>query len=268
MTASADKALLPDYVRRVPVGRYRDLNPITKLTLAAAGAIVAFGVRGWTGPAVAFVVVVLSGLLAGSMRRMALFALASLPLVLSILAVNTFLYPGAHDTIARIGPLSPTWTGATAALQATLRVVAFGLSAALFALTTPIDDLLTELERRGVGRRWSFVVGAALGAVPRTVERAREVTDAQRARGMDTEGGPVGRVRGLVPLIGPVVFGALAEVEERAMALEGRAFTAPGRRTILRALPDSPRQRAGRWLILVGSVAAVAGSLAGLGRLP
>lgn len=244
------------------------MNPITKLTLAAAGAIVAFGVRGWTGPAVTFVVVVLSGLLAGSMRRMALFALASLPLVLSILAVNTFLYPGAHDTIARIGPLSPTWTGATAALQATLRVVAFGMSAALFVLTTPIDDLLAELERRGLGRRWAFVVGAGLGAIPRTVERAREVTDAQRARGLDTEGGPVGRVRGLVPLLGPVVFGALAEVEERAMALEGRAFTAPGRCTILRALPDSPRQRAGRWLLLVGSVATVAFSLAGLGRLP
>ena len=268
VAAEAEDALLPGFVRRIPVGRYRALNPMTKVTLAVVGAIVAFGVRGWTGPAVVFAVVVLSAWTAGVLRRMAPFALATLPLVASILTVNTFLYPNAHDTIARLGPLAPTWTGATAAVQATLRVVAFGLSAALFALTTPVDDLLVELERRGLGRRGAFIVGSALGAVPRTLERAREVADAQRARGMDTEGGLWRRFRGLVPLIGPVLFGALAEVEERTMALEARAFTAPGRRTILRALPDSGWQRTGRWLLLVGSLAAVAVTLAAPGRLP
>jgi hypothetical protein len=52
------------------------------------------------------------------------------------------------------------------------------------------------------------------------------------------------------------------------MALEARAFTAPGRRTILRALPDSGWQRAARWLLLVGSIAAVVVSLAGVVKLP
>jgi energy-coupling factor transport system permease protein len=268
VAAEAEEALLPEWVRRIPAGRYRALNPMTKVTLAGVGAIVAFGVRGWTGPAVVFVVVVLSAWTAGVLRRMAPFALATLPLVASILLVNTFLYPNAHDAIASLGPLSPTWTGATAAAQATLRVVAFGLSAAVFALTTPVDDLLVELERRGLGRRGAFVVGSALGAVPRTIERAREVADAQRARGMDTEGGPWRRFRGLVPLIGPVLFGALAEVEERTMALEARAFTAPGRRTILRALPDSGWQRTGRWLLLVGSLVTVAATVATPVRLP
>jgi energy-coupling factor transport system permease protein len=265
---ATEAVALPDYIRRIPAGAFRGLNPVTKLVFAAACAIVAFGVRGWTGPAVVFAAVVVCGALSGSLRRMALFSLASLPLIASILVVNTFLYPGAHDQLARIGPLTATWTGATVALQATLRVVAFGLSAALFALTTAIDDLLVELERRGLGRRGAYVVGSALGAVPLTLERAREVADAQRARGLDTEGGPIRRARGLLPLIGPVVFGALGEVEERAMALEARAFTAPGRRTLLRALPDSSRQRLMRWLLLVGSVMAVAASLALPGRLP
>jgi len=268
VVAEAEEAHLPEFVRRIPVGPYRALNPVTKATLAVVAAILAFGVRGWTGPAVVLVVVVSCAWTAGVLRRMAPFALATLPLVASILVVNTFLYPGAHDTIAKLGPLSPTWTGATTALQATLRVVAFGFSAALFALTTPVDDLLVELERRGLGRRGAFVVGSALGAVPSTLERAREVADAQRARGMETEGGLWRRFRGLVPLIGPVLFGALAEVEERTMALEARAFTAPGRRTILRALPDSGRQRAARWLLFVGSVVAVVVTLATPVRLP
>jgi energy-coupling factor transport system permease protein len=266
--SQADSSVLPDFVRRIPVRPYLALHPVTKATLAMVGAIVAFGVRGWTGPAVVFVAVVVSGAVAGVLRRTLPFALATIPLVASILVVNTFLYPNAKDAIVTIGPLTPTWTGAAAALQATLRVVAFGLSAAVFALTTPIDDLLVELERRGLGRRGAFVVGSALGSIPRTVERAREVTDAQRARGMDTEGGLPRRFRGLVPLIGPVVFGALAEVEERTMALEARAFTAPGRRTLLRKLPDSRPQRLARWALLVGSMCLVGVSLTGVVKLP
>jgi energy-coupling factor transport system permease protein len=267
--AAAESApILPDQIRRLPSGPYLSLNPVTKLTFAAVGAIVAFGVRGWTGPGVVFASFFACAAAAGVLRRMAPFVLATIPLLASILLVNTFLYPNARDVIARIGPLEPTWTGATAALQATLRVMAFGLSAAVFALTTPTDDLLTELERRGLGRRGAYVVGSALGAVPRTVERAREVVDAQRARGLDTEGSLWLRFRGIVPLAGPVVFGALSEVEERTMALEARAFAAPGRRTQLRALPDSGRQRFLRWALLAASIGLVAASLAGAVKLP
>jgi energy-coupling factor transport system permease protein len=259
---------LPGYVRRIPRGAYLSLNPVTKLSLAGVGAIGALVIRGWTGPLAVLALVLLSGAAARVLRRLVPFALAAVPLVFSILAVNTFLYPGAHDAIVRWGPLAPTWTGAQAALQATLRVIAFGLSAALFALTTPIDDLLVELERRGLGRRGSFVVGAAMTAVPRTLQRARDVAEAQRARGLDTEGGPLRRARGLLPLAGPVVLGSLSEVEERTMALEARAFSAPGRRTPLRRLPDSGRQRLFRWAALLATAGAAGLSLAGVVRLP
>jgi energy-coupling factor transport system permease protein len=196
------------------------------------------------------------------------FVLATIPLVASILLVNTFLFPGATDTIVRIGPLAPTWTGLTAALQATLRVVAFALSVAVFSLTTPTDDLLSDLERRGLGRRGVFVIGAAISTVPRMIERAAEIVDAQRARGLDTQGGPIRRARGVVPLAGPMIASALSEVEERTMALEARAFSAPGRRSVLRTLPDSGAQRALRWGLAVLAVAVVVGSVTGRIGLP
>jgi len=259
---------LPDYVRRLPSGLYRSLSPLTKLTIAAAEAVVALGVRGWTGPLVVLACVLASAAVASVLRRIVPFALAALPLVASILLVNTFLYPNAHDEIGRFGPLAPTWTGATAALQATLRVVSFGLSAAVFALTTPTNDLLVDLERRGLGRRGSYVVGSALEAVPRTVGRAREVAEAQRARGLDTQGSIRRRIGGILPVVGPVVFGALSEVEQRTMALEARGFTAPGPRTQLRALPDSRLQKLSRWTLLGLSLAAAAISVTGAVTVP
>lgn len=223
----------------------------------------AFVVRGWSGPIVVLALVLATGAISGVGRRVLPFVLATFPLVISILLVNTFLFPGATDRIFVVGPLEPTWTGLTAALQATLRVVAFALSVAVFSLTTPTDDLLSDLERRGLGRRGIFVIGAAIRMVPRILERASEIIDAQRARGLDTEGSPWHRIRGVLPLAGPMISSALSEVEERTMALEARAFSAPGRRTTIRQVPDGPSQRILRWAIGLGVLAAVVGTVAG-----
>jgi energy-coupling factor transport system permease protein len=260
---------LPPYVARPPEGFYRSLNPTTKLVISFAEAVCAFVVRGWTGPVVVLVLVVASALAARVGRSLIPFALATIPLTISILLVNTFLYPGATDRIVSLGPLGPTWTGLAAAVQATLRVVSFALSVAVLGLTTLPDHLVSDLERRGLGRRAIFVIGATIRMVPRMAERANEITEAQRARALDTQGGLGARARGVLPLAGPLVFGALTDVEERTMALEARGFSAPGRRTVLRAFPDSAAQRSLRWVLFVGTLAVIVLSVTGrLAALP
>jgi energy-coupling factor transport system permease protein len=264
MTASP----LPEYVRQRATGVYRDLNPTTKLVVAFATAAVAFGVRGWTGPLAMLAVVAVTAVAGRVGRSMFPFVLATIPLVASILIVNALYYPGATDVIVDLGPVALTGTGLTAALQATLRVVAFALSVAVFSLTTSTEDLLSDLERRGHGRRGIFIVGSAIGTIPRMIERAAEITESQRARGLDTQGSPWRRIRGIVPLAGPMISSSLSEVEERSMALEARAFTAPTRRVVLRDPPDSPVQRLVRWVVVTGAVGVVVGSVSGIVRLP
>jgi energy-coupling factor transport system permease protein len=187
---------------------------------------------------------------AGRLRRLAVAALALLPVALSSLVVNTLLPAGGG--------------GAATAAAALLRLLGATLPPTLLFATTPVGDLLADLEARGLGRRAAFVLGAALAAVPRTQARAADVIEAQRARGLDTEGSWRRRAGGVVPLVAPLVIGSLAEVEERALALEVRAFGAPGRRTVLRPQPDSGRQRLLRWslgLLLAVGLAARAAAL-------
>jgi energy-coupling factor transport system permease protein len=205
---------------------------------------------------------------AGVLPGLATLALVTLPLLLSILLINTFLFPGATDVITRIGPLAPTWSGLSFAVAIGLRLLAISLAIGLAYLTTATDDLLADLERRRVGRRAVFVVGAALQTVPRTLTRAGEIIDSQRARGLDTEGRPWRRVRGLGPLVGPVILGALSEVEEQTMALEARAFSARGRRTLLRVPPDDGAQRVARYALVLAVVALAVATRAGVLRLP
>ncbi len=259
----------PAFVGRAQPGPYRSLNPATKLVIAVAEAIIAFGIRGWTGPLVVLGILIVTGTRARVGRSFVPFLVATIPLIASILLINTLLYPGATDRIFSAGPIAPTWTGLTAATQAALRVIAFAMSVALLGLTTSADDLVDDLERRGLGRRSVFVVGATIRAVPRMVVRAGEIIDAQRSRGLDTEGRIWRRLRGILPLAGPMLVGALGDVEAQSVALEARGFTAPGRRTVLHSSPDSGGQRALRWSIGLVTAAALVASITGsLGLLP
>ena len=253
---------------RPEAGAYRWLNPTTKLVVAFSLALVAFGVRGWTGPLAVLVLVAATAAIAGVTRQMRPFVLATIPLIASILLINIFFFPGAHDVLVQVGPIAATGSGLTAALQAALRVVAFALSVAVFSLTTATDDLLVDLEHRGVGRRGVFVIGSAIRTIPRMAERAGEIVESQRARALDTEGSPIRRIRGVLPLAGPMILGALTDAEEQTMALEARAFSATGRRTTLRPIPDSPTQRVVRWVVGLGSIALVVATVAGVLDLP
>ena len=105
--------------------------------------------------------------------------------------------------------------------------------------------------------RLAFVANASVQTVPAMVERAGAITAAQRARGLDTEGSIWQRIRGVLPLAGPVLLGSIAEIEERTMALEARGFTRPGRRTLLWHPPDSGSQAVARWLLLAAGVLIV-----------
>jgi len=253
----------PDFVQPIPTGPYRGLNPTTKLVIAVAEALVAFTVRGWTGPLAVLLVLATTAVAARLGRRLVPFVIATVPLTASILLVNTFLFPGATDVILRIGPFTPTWSGLEAALQATLRVMAFAMSVAVLVLTTRPDELVADLERRGAPRGVTFVIGATVRTIPRVVQRAGEITDAQRARGLDTQGRLWRRVRGVLPLAAPLIFGSLNEVEELTMALEARAFSAAGRRTTLRVFPDGTGQRQLRWAAALLTAALIVLSIAG-----
>jgi energy-coupling factor transport system permease protein len=99
--------------------------------------------------------------------------------------------------------------------------------------------------------------------VPSIVSRAGTIAAAQRARGLDTEGGIRARLRGVIPLVAPVMLSSLTEVEERSLALEVRGFGRPGRRHLLWWAPDTGWERALRWLLIAALVGLVAGRVAG-----
>ena len=90
------------------------------------------------------------------------------------------------------------------------------------------------------------------------------ISESQRARGLDTEGSFRARLRGILPLVGPVILSSLTDVEERSLALESRAFSRPGRRRLLWAMGDTTWERVLRWAIFLALVVAAIARLSGV----
>jgi energy-coupling factor transport system permease protein len=228
------------------------LNPLTKLVLAGVSTALAVILGGVAGPALlVLVAVLLPAAVAGILGRLLRTALLlSLPIAISVLVVNLFFYPAGQEVLFQAGPIRATAEGLGFALETLARIGAISGAITLFYLTTEPAALVLDLERRGVAPRIAFVAIASVQTVPAMVERAAAITAAQRARGLDTEGNIWKRVRGVVPLAGPVLLGSIAEIEERTMALEARGFTRPGRRTLLWQPPDNSAESVGRWALL------------------
>jgi energy-coupling factor transport system permease protein len=240
-------------------------NPITKLLALAFILLATFLLPPIALIALAAVIVLALwsvGLLGPAARAMRIPAL----LLLSILVVNAFFFPGATDRLASIGPLSITREGLTFGLISAGRIIVAFLASIAFLFTTLADDLLEALIARGASYRISFVVLSAVQMVPRMQERAGSILEAQQARGLSLEGSLARRLRALVPLIGPVILGALVDARERTFALEARGFGARRGRTAYRVVVDPPIDRWLRILTIGGCAAVVVIALTGIGR--
>jgi energy-coupling factor transport system permease protein len=224
----------------------------------------AFVVGGYVGPLLIIGLAILpAAVVAGVASRLVRVSLLlTLPIAISVTLVSVFTRAG-QTVLFAIGPFDATLEGVDFAGQTLVRLFAISTSIGLFGLTTEPRSFVRDLERRGLSPRFAFVAAATLEAVPAMVERAAVIAAAQRARGLDTEGSLRARVRGVLPLVGPVVLSSLTEVEERSLALEVRAFGRPGRRHLLWQPADSRNESVARWLMLLALLAAIGLRLTG-----
>jgi energy-coupling factor transport system permease protein len=244
---------------------YERLNPLTKATLATVATLGAFVLGGYLGPLLILAVLVVPGAIAARLlpRLVRLAVLISLPISISVALVSVFTRAG-QTVLFTVGPFDATLEGVDFAAQIIVRLFTVAMALALFGLTTEPRAFVVDLERRGLSPRLAFAAAATLETIPLMVERALAIQAAQRARGLDTEGSLLARVRGVIPLVAPVILSSLTEVEERSLALEVRSFGRPGRRDLLWSLPDTDRERTLRWLLVVGLVAAFVAAVTGL----
>lgn len=123
------------------------------------------------------------------------------------------------------------------AVALTLRFVVLVGSFSVFFLTTSPDHLGLALEQSHVPYEFVFAFTTAVRFVPVLAEEAETIMDAQKARGLELEGGNfLKRIRNYVPILIPLIVSAIRRSLELAEAMESRAWGATKKRTNLYAL--------------------------------
>lgn len=233
-------------------------NPLTKLVLVFAFILVSYlSPWYWTATVLVLGDILLSFL--GKVQREYLRAVTRLllPVVGFLFVMQSLFLPYGETEIFGFWFISVTVENIEIAYLNASRIFVMVSSFILFVLTTHPSELMTDLVKRGVPGQLSYVVVSTLQILPQIQAKATAIIDAQRSRGLDTQGSLRKRIGALLPLVGPLVFGSLVEVEERAIAIEARGFTSRLPKTSLREVPDTGADRTIRWIVFLLTLAVL-----------
>lgn len=239
------------------------LNPLTKLVLTLALLLIAFTFPWYWAPHLLVLIAILPLSILGKIFRE--FWLTALRLILPaagfLFLMQAFFQPIGTDVVFKFYFLDITAESLTFAFKNAMRVFVMVSAFTLFLLTTHPSELMSDLTRRGLPGQFSYVIISTLQIIPQMQAKAQTILSAQRSRGLDTESTFFKRAGSLVPLVGPLVFGSLVEVEERAIAIEARGFTSKHIKTSLHEIPDPAFDKGLRWFLFLLIIVSIASNL-------
>lgn len=214
----------------------RDLNPLNKLNLMLVFGVSPFIVQNYIygfGMVLFFILVSALAKCFGSF-----FSLYWKVLILFgvfLFLVKAAFAPGEH-IIFQLWGICVTRESIMSGFSIVSLVLAFSGAFILFMKTTPMEDLTYMLEQKGVSHMVSFVILSSFQTISDLGQNAKVIMESQKARGIETEGNIFQRAKAYIPVMGPLVLNAISSTEEKAIAMDARAFSAPVKHTFLSEL--------------------------------
>lgn len=233
-----------------------DLHPFVKLNLVlaltTAGAVLGQFWPRITAIALYFVLAVASGIW-NSFQKL-FFPVAGL-LALFIIGARAAFHPGQTPLwdwwIIRI-----TWEGTLYGIHFALLVIQICGAVMLYYHITPMKDLMYALEMLGVSHSASYIMLASLQEIINLGRSAQVIMESQSARGVETTGKITTRLKAFFPILGPLFLSAISNTEEKNIAMDTRAFSAPGKPTHLYELRRATKGQILFCILLNGCLAA------------
>lgn len=229
------------------------VHPLSKLAFVLLTGVAVYCAPGGPWPdAVLLLLNVVLAFMAGVAGRVWKFVWRTLlPIALFMIPIHGLLFPGNSSVLVSYHGISVYSEGLAFAATILLQLATVLTASLIFVFSTDPADLITSLIQSGMPSSLAYVCGSPLLMLPAMRARVKTIQDAQRARGLDSEGSFLNRARSIAPLIFPLILGAFAEIEQRAIALELRGFSVKGARTSIRVVADSPVQLIARRLMLL-----------------
>lgn len=172
-------------------------------------------------------------------------------MIITVIVIQGLFRVGNVTPLVKIGTLVFYKEGLYFAFGIGLNVVNLLLAVCVLVLTTKPSDLVEALVRIGLSPKIGYVLSSVFQMIPQMATTMSTITDAQRSRGMETEGNLYKRIKAFFPLIGPVVMNSLIATRERAIALEVRGFNAKTKRSYLNQYQPTQVDKMIRVILLI-----------------
>ncbi len=108
----------------------------------------------------------------------------------------------------------------------------------------------------------AYVFTSTLQMIDILSENSKTIMNAQKARGVETEGNMIVRAKAFFPSLVPLILGAVIGSEERVLTLEARGFSMQGEKTHLFNLEKSGAEKTAVAAAVVVTVIIIGGRIA------
>jgi len=219
---------------------FLDLNPLTKLNILIVIAIISILSKSWQVSTSIIAFYFLFAALAGCLKRFSkMFIKLGLLIGFLLFILRAMFFPG-KQVLYTFWLFHITQEGINKGIWFSTLVVSICGAIVLFSTITRAKDFMYALEKLGAPHSISYIILASFQSIIDLGDRAKLIMDSQKARGIETEGTLLKRIKAFIPIMGPLVLGAITSTEEKAIAMEARAFSAPEKNTHLSELRKVP----------------------------
>lgn len=97
-----------------------------------------------------------------------------------------------------------------------------------------MTDLGAAMQKAGIGHRGAYIFTSTFQLIPILNREREQIMNAQRARGLNTEGNIFHRGKAFLPVMMPVVANSIMSVQQRAISLLTKGFVSSAKKTVYR----------------------------------
>lgn len=237
------------------------LYPYTKLVYLLVTSVIAIISPSWIYNYVLFAILCIFAATGSDFKPFIKSLCKSVLFLFTMIFVLQSLFRSGEHVLFKVWIFSVKLEGVLYAANLCGILLVIASSFILFFQTTDLQDLILAMEKSGISPTVSYVVLSTVQMIPQTKKRSDAIMNAQQARGVETQGNLMTRIKAYIPMLAPLILSSFTGMEERALTLEARAFSLNRKKTNIHEIHEHPYDRRIKTVLYVILALAVIGRL-------
>lgn len=178
-----------------------------------------------------FVFVLILSALSKTLTQFLNIFFKSISLIVIFIFIMQVFIINNDDSVPIWAFISYSDIGLATSIDMSTRIIAISSSIIWFFQVTSVKDIIHALELVKVSKKITFVIASTIQLIPQMTKLSKTISDAQKSRGIETEGSIFIRIKAFIPMMGPLVLSSIQQTEERVLTLESRGFSSENKKT-------------------------------------